>query len=313
MMKPTIHDRSTFEKGILWMLLSATFLSLSFVFLKINLIYLSYLFLLFLRFSIPLVFVLILLTLSGKWRVVPASKHIRLQLLRCFCVLISQYGMAYYITQNTLLSATVLLNTSPLFIPLIEWVFQGHRPGRSTVLGALLAFLGVILVLQPDSSLFSPLTAIGVIAALGQAGSQVLYGLKSKQENPLASLFYLFFFTTLISGLIFLWGEGSEGLRLYLNGTLSRERGWLISIYVILMGLTALLNQYYRGLAYKCGRPSTLATFIYFSVFVSAICDWLIFKNAPTLLMIIGSILIICGGIVKVMLRAKILKEKGKK
>jgi drug/metabolite transporter (DMT)-like permease len=124
--------------------------------------------------------------------------------LRCLCVLTSQYGIAYYMTKHTLLNGTVLLNSAPLFIPLLEWIFLGHRPGKSTIVGALVAFLGVLLVLKPDRSLFTALVGVGLLAALGQAGSQVLYGLKSKSENLLASLFYLFLFTTLFASLVLL-------------------------------------------------------------------------------------------------------------
>jgi drug/metabolite transporter (DMT)-like permease len=301
------NESSSFERGIFWMLLSATCLSVSFLFLKINLLYVDYFFLLFLRFFIPLLLVIILIIISWKWKKIISSKHIWLQLGRAFCVLVSQYGIAFYITKNSLLNATVLLNSSPLFIPVIEWIFLKQRPGKSTLLGASLAFFGVVLILHPDASLFTAMSAIGILAALGQAGSQVLYGLKSKSENLLSSLFYLFFLTTLFSFLVFILSkEESAGT------TLSNAASGILVLSIVLMALSTLLNQYFRGLAYRCGRPSTLATFLYFSVFISALFDWLIFKKSPTVLSIIGSCLIILGGILKVFLRAHILKKKTK-
>lgn len=295
---------SSFEKGIVWMLLSAACLSFSILFLKINLSYLNYYFLVFLRFFIPFLFILILFSIRWEWKVLIFSTHIPLQLFRCACVLVSQYGIVFYLTKNTLLNATVLLNTAPLFIPIIEWIFLGHRPGKSTILGALLAFLGVILILHPNRSLFTPISGIGLLAAIGQAGSQVLYGLKPKSENPLASLFYLFLFSSLFSGVLFFLIEGKEKIEW------SQNYDWIIFTSLILMALGTLLNQYFRGLAYRCGRPSTLVTFLYFSVFVSAFLDWVVFKHTPSLLTVIGSVLIVLGGVLKVFLRAKILKSK---
>ena len=84
-------------------------------------------------------------------------------------------------------------------------------------------------------------------------------------------------------------------------------------VTIFAMGLATLFNQLFRGLAYRCGGPSTLATFLYFSVFVSAVLDWLIFHKTPTPLTIIGSCLIILGGLVKIFLRAHILKKREKK
>ena len=305
-MQSSTQDNDSYEKGVLWMLLSATCLSLSFLFLEINLAYINYFALISLRFVIPLLFVTFLVTIRREWKGMRSSTHLPLQLLRAFCVLVSQYGIAFYISKSTLLNATVLLNASPLFIPLIEWGFLGHRPGKSTILGALIAFFGVILVLQPDRSLFTALSGIGLLAALGQASSQVLYGLRSKTENPLTSLFYLFFFTSIFSSILLIfakdfdWGLGNK---------LLKEPDWILIGMILAMGITTLLNQYFRGLAYRCGRPSTLATFLYFSVFVSALCDWLIFKELPTPLAIIGTCLIILGGLVKIFLRAHLLKK----
>lgn len=194
--------------------------------------------------------VFILVTAGWKWRLLVSSKHIWLQLARCLCVLIAQYGIAFYLTKNTLLNATVLLNSSPLFIPLIEWLFLKQIPGKSTIFGALLAFLGVILVLHPDKSLFTPMSGIGILAALGQSGSQVLYGLKSKSENLLSSLFYLFFFTSLVSFLIFiLQGFDMETLAMNpQNGTAAAN--WIIFLTVFLKNLQHYY-MYLRKIAYE--------------------------------------------------------------
>ncbi len=307
-----MSDRHSFEWGIFWMLLSATALSISFLFLKFNLEYLDYFFLLFLRFFLPFIVALGAVLISWKWRELVASWNIWLQLARCACVLISQYGIAYYMTKNTLLNATVLLNASPLFIPLIEWVClkQHPHPGKSTILGALLAFFGVILVLHPDRSLFTAISGIGLLAALGQAGSQVLYGLKPQQESPLMSIFHLFFLSSLFSLAVFLISR--NGFLAESQNSISPTSPWLLGLSVVAMALGTLFNQYFRGFAYRCGRPSTLATFLYFAVFVSAVLDWWVYKIIPTPHVIIGSCLIILGGIVKIYLRAQILKKRSK-
>jgi len=299
--------RRSYEWGILWMLISASFLSISFLFLKLNLAYLDFFTVIFLRFSIPLCFVLVFLTALGQWKAVFKKPKLWLQVLRSLCVLVSQYGLAFYLSHDTLLNATILLNTSPLFIPFIEWLFLGRVPGKSTIVGATVAFFGVILVLKPDVSLFSVLSGIGLLAALGQASSQVLYGLQSKRENLLVSLFYLFFFTTLVSGLIDL------AIHNKVPEQLVPEKMTYVAILVLLMAIGTLFNQFFRGLAYRCGNPSTLTTFLYFSVFVSALLDALVFQHYPAFSTVIGGCLIILGGVLKIFLRAHILKHKVKK
>lgn len=73
----------------------------------------------------------------------------------------------------------------------------------------------------------------------------------------------------------------------------------------------ALLNQYFRGKAYGFGKPATLATFLYLSIVISGIFDWAFFRVVPDFLTLIGSFLVILGGILKVYLRYLFLKRKG--
>jgi drug/metabolite transporter (DMT)-like permease len=307
-----LKERLSFEWGIVWMLLSASCLSLSFLFLKVNLTYFDYAFLLFLRFFGPLLLLVLFATLWRVWKEHFAFKRLGLQLARSGCVLVAQYGIAFYITKNSLLNATVLLNASPLFIPLLERIFLKQRPGKSTIVGALLSFFGMLLVLHPDKSLFTAMSALGILAALGQAGSQVLYGLKPKSESLFGSLVILFSLTSVGSFLVLLLWQPETNLLAKIQLKESLQYVWVIVFSLLGMAAATLFNQLFRGLAYRCGRPSTLATFLYFSVFVSALLDWLIFKQTPTALTFIGSCLIILGGILKIVLRAHILKSKKK-
>lgn len=302
--KTPSDSKTSYEWGVLWMLLSATMLSCSFFFLKINIASINYFFLLLLRFSIPLIVVTLIIILFRDWKAFKTT--IGLQISRALCVVIAQYGFAYYISKNTLLNATVLLNAAPLFIPLIEWLFLKHKPGKSTIAGALISFFGVILILRPTASLFTPLSAVGLIAAVAQASSQILFGMRPKSQSVLSGLFYLFLLTSAFSLFVFLFAEEAEKLP-----DMNTVHGWLL-LSVILMGFATLLNQYFRGLAYRCGRPSTLATFLYFSVFVSFCFDWFFFHNIPTFLSIMGSLLVLAGGFIKIYLRAHILKKRGK-
>lgn len=301
------EDPRAFEKGTGFMLISATCLSLSLLFLKINLGSLNYFLLIFLRFLIPLAVVTSFVLAFWQWKTLFFVPRLGLQVSRCGCILVAQYCMAYYLMQRSLLNATVLFNAGPLFIPFLERFFLKRPIGKSTLVGALISLFGVLLILQPDKSLFTPISAIGILGAFAQAGSQVLYGLRSR-ENLTTGLFYLFFFGSLFSGGIYLivaqtsWGINPENVIPYS----------LLVSSLIFMGLSAIGNQYFRGIAYRYSTPSRLATFLYFSVFISGMLDWVIFRRIPTLLTLIGSALIILGGVLKIYLRSKIIKRKNK-
>ena len=126
--------------------------------------------------------------------------------LRAVFTLGAQYSFYYYLEQNTLMNAMVLLNTGPLFIPLIERVVAGSKIGKSTIASLVVGFLGVLCVLQPDQGIFTLMSLIGLLSGLCQGISQVLFGINVGKERYDLGVLSLFFFSSLFSLLPFLFG-----------------------------------------------------------------------------------------------------------
>jgi drug/metabolite transporter (DMT)-like permease len=290
------NSREEFEKGAFYMLLSAVMLSLFTLFAKFGTASTSYFLLIFLRFGIPLVLLVPYLLLTAPVKELFQLSNFKMQLMRCGCILVYQYSIFYYLIYASLLDATVMQNTAPLFMPILERIFFKHPFEKKVILSILISFVGVLCILQPNESIFAKLTIAGFLAPLGQAGSQVLYGHQAKHENQKSNLFYLFFFCSVISALVFVFfkeffGESISSLENY---------SALLWINLIGLGLASILNQSLRGEAYKHGRASALAPFLYGSIIFSAILDWTIFHHLPNWLSLIGAILVIAGGWIQV-------------
>ncbi|MBI3236605.1 MAG: DMT family transporter [Chlamydiales bacterium] len=308
-MVPIIHPREDMEaanlrKGIFYMLLSAAGLSFFSLFIKLEADSVSFFFLTFLRFLVPL----LLIIPYVFWKEgIPRFSHLgafRLQLGRVGCLLVSQYGIFYYLTQASLLDATVLQSTSPLFIPILERIFMGHTIRKKAIIGMIISFIGVLFVLRPDKGILGWESYIGLCAALGQAGSQVLFGMQSRSTTNEGNVFYLFFFSTIASLLIFLLIAPFTGGILVELGSIARvDNRFYWSLLGV--GFASLANQAFRGVAYRHARPGTLAPTLYFSVVVSGFLDWGIFHNLPDGWTILGAILVVLGGILP-FLRKKI-------
>jgi len=289
--------KRSFALGTLYMLLSAGSLSLAYLFVKMSTADVPFFLLVFLRFVIPFLFLVLLFAIR---RLSIKTQSLRSHFIRTLFVLTAQYSIFYYISKDTLLNATVLLNTGPLFIPLIEWLFLKYHIPKSTWISMIISAVGVFFILQPGASLFSMLSFLGLLAGFSQACSQVVFGLSAKKESPELNLFYLFGFGTVIS-FIPLIGKGfSFGVNWEPN----------LIAFVVLLSLASLMNQYFRAMAYMHRKPSTLSTFLYFSVLLSGFFDWFVFKKTPNTLSIIGAILVILGGISKIGLRYFFLKRK---
>lgn len=289
--------KRSFAHGTLYMTLSAASLSLAYLFVKMSTADVPFFLLVFLRFIIP--FLILALIFAFK-RLSIKTVSLRGHVMRAFFVLIAQYSIFYYISKDTLLNATVLLNTSPLFIPLIEWLVLKYHIPKSTWISIAISAVGVVCILQPGSSLFSMLSLIGLLAGFSQACSQVAFGLSAQREPPSISLFYLFGISSVLTFLPLL------GQRTVL------EIDWEpnLAAFVLLLSLASLLNQYFRAKAYSHRKPSTLSTFLYLSVLISGFFDSFVFKELPNTLSIIGAVLVIIGGISKIVLRYYFLKRK---
>lgn len=294
--------KESFSTGVLLTLLSATGISLAGLFGKLGSPDLSLPSLIFWRFFSAFFLCFFLLGTLGRLHHIFSIAHPKSQLARSLLVLCSQYCFYYYIQSHSLLNGTVLLSLGPIFIPMIEWVFLGKKVGKSTLVGLIVSFLGMILVLQPDRNIFTVSSIIGILAGLAQGCSQVIFGLSAKEEQSDVSCFYLFLFGSGMSLIPYLYSTPLEHPPTVSLSTL---------FFLILgMGIGSVLNQYARGVAYRHGTPSTLSTFLYFSILLGGLWDWLIFGEPPNTLSIIGAGFVILGGLLKIYLRAIILKRK---
>ncbi len=230
--------KEEFEKGAFFMLLSSATLSLFTLFAKFGTENTSYFLLIFLRFAIPLLMILpyIFWTISVKELFL--KSNLKLQLLRSGCILIYQYAIFYYLMKTSLLDATVMQNTAPLFMPILERIFFKHPFEKKVILTIGISFLGVLCILQPNSSIFGQLSIAGFLAALGQAGSQVLFRHQAKHENQKSTLFYLYFLSSVVSGVVFIFARELFGEK----GTLENYTP-LLWINLLGLGLATTLNQ----------------------------------------------------------------------
>ena len=285
-----------FERGALYMTASAVMLSVFTLFGKFGTANLPFFLLVFFRFAVPFILLLPFLLWRHTVHDLFIVKNLKLQFLRAACTLVYQYSLFYYLLHASVLDATVLQNTAPLLLPVLEWFFFKMRFSFKAMISIFISFVGVLCILQPDRELIGSLSVAGLFAILGQAGSQVLYGHQARNENQSSSLFYFFFLSAVVSGVVYL----CSGEFLVEHPMLESAGASWIYLNAIALGLASIFNQSFRGLAYKHGKASSLAPFLYLSLISSGFLDWLIFHQLPNLLSIVGAILVCLGGLIQV-------------
>jgi drug/metabolite transporter (DMT)-like permease len=296
-----MERKESFEMGMMFMLISASALALTGFLGQLGMGYFFIFPMTFWRFLAAFILCMAFLCMRGElkgcWRIHNLKTH----LLRAFFVLGAQYTFYYYIQHNNLLNAIVLLNTGPLFIPIIEWGLLRNKVGKSTWISIAVAFIGVIFVLQPQAGIFSRVSFVGLLAGVCQAASQVLFGLNARREKANVSLLYLFFFCTVFSSIPYACIH-----KTWITGA---SLSLMASAVIIALAVASIGNQLTRAVAYQYSTPSRLSPFLYFSVLLAGVLDWAVFKITPNTLSLIGASLVVFGGVLKVVLRQRMIKK----
>lgn len=294
-------NNRNFYVGLNYMLASTTCLSLGVFFVRINIPYVNYFLLVFLRAFLPFLALGVFFLLK---RHIKRKTPFKYYIFRALALMWSQYAIIYYLTKNSVLNATVLLNLTPILLPFLEKIFIKKPISISSSVGAVISFVGVLLIIKPGVNLFSLMTIFALTAPIGLATSQFIYGQTiKKKEEPLVSSFFLFLCCSIISFFPFIALPKTEPIFV--------QKPLVYLIFAILT-FTIIGNQYFRGCAYKrVASPSILSPFFYFSIVISGFLDAIFFKKYPDLIGTIGIGLVILGGLAKIYLRRIILKRRG--
>lgn len=212
-----------------------------------------------------------------------------LHLLRAVAGTACWYSLFVAITQIPLANATLLTYSAPLWMPLIAWAVTRQRVATATWLGVGLGFLGVLLVLQPQSRSFGSGEAFALAGALFLATAMMTVRWLGATETTVRVLFYYFLLSTVLSVPIAVldWEPVPANVWPWLFG----------------LGLAQLMSQALIVWAYRYASAEKVGPFIYSVIVFTALIDWLVWHHRPTLLMYLGMVLVIGGGIVAV--RAK--------
>ncbi len=292
----------SFYKGMSYMLLSATAMSLVALFAKFGISDFPVAAIMFWRYFATFSLLFFTLLFLNQLKGALHFRHLKIQFVRAFFVLLGQYCFFFYLKESNLLNASSLLNTGPVFIPVIEALILRKKVGISSWIGAIVSFAGAICILQPDVGIFALPSLIGLLSGISQGASQVVFGIQAeKEERPHIGVLHLFSICFLFSFFPFVFSHEE-----IIGG---KSFGWDFFLIFMIASAT-IINQLFRAEAYSHGTPSRLSSFLYLSVLLAGFYDWIIFKNPPNTLSIFGAALIILGGLLKIYLRNWLLKKK---
>jgi len=176
------------------------------------------------------------------------------------------------------------------------WVRHGQRPGRVTLLGAAVAALGLVLVLDLASG--GGLDPVGVLWALGAtAGLTGYFVISADESNGLPPMALAG--GGLLVGTALLGSLGLVGLMPLDRGDASAAyAGQLLPAWLslLVLGVVTAAVAYATGIAASRRLGSRLASFVALLEVVAAVgFAWLLLEELPSALQLVGGALILAG------------------
>ncbi|AQA19520.1 hypothetical protein BST95_16035 [Halioglobus japonicus] len=187
-----------------------------------------------------------------------------------------------------MVDAMLLRQSAPLTVPLVVWAWSQERITASSWLPLIIGFIGVGVILRPSAEGLSWWHAGGFLSALCLAISMVATH-KLAPTEPASRILFYYFVLSLACVAPFSIGDFS-GL------------DWQIWLAMLYVGVAIYFTLRLYTLAYSLAPAHHIAPINYFAVVLGGFWGWLIWGQVPDAWSLLGSALVIAGGLLTVYL-----------
>jgi drug/metabolite transporter (DMT)-like permease len=272
------------HKGLLYAVAAAVAVSISAVFIKLT-VGVPLETLIFFRF-----FIAILLILPS---IIHEKVYIHFTLVpkhfvRALLGLLSICFYFYSVKLLTLVNAVTLTNTTPLFMPLVIFFWLKLIIPRIRIVALIIGFIGVMIILRPMQSSYGWANFIGLAGALASAFALVGVRQLSKTESTITIMTYYFLISTVILfiPMVLAWKP------------IENPINWL---YLLLIGVFSTIYQFCLTKSLTYSPVTKVGSLTYLGVLFSGLLGWWIFDEVPSYWTVIGTALIIFGGVIAIL------------
>ncbi len=241
----------------------------------------------------------IFLKISGyRWKQLWRSKQ-TFYLPRIVLSLASIYSLIYGLKYVSVFNALVILNSAPLIIPLLRFIILKKKINSWIFPGVLFAFFGMLLILAPDQHIIEPAILVIIFSMLCMALSLLCLENYRTADPKLAIFYYFLLSSIIVASLLMTQPEFFNFSIRYIS------LGIIIGILFFFVQLSVVYASRYIS--------SQLISILFYSEIMMALLASMIFENLqPNFYRLLGSGLVILGGLLVVLIENKenVLKFK---
>ena len=211
------------------------------------------------------------------------TKHIGLHISRSLVGLTAMVCLFYSWGHLPLAQASLLKQTSPIFIPIFAFFWIKESIGLKTILAIVIGFLGVVLIINPGTGKLNAVIIIALIGAMLAGFAKVIIRKMSATETPGRIVFYFALIGTIFSAIpaMLSWVSLS-----------CIQIGYLVAIAIF-----STIGQLALSKAYSHAPAGQLGPYTYTSVAFAALFGWLIWDEVLDYKTLIGILIIVLAGV----------------
>jgi S-adenosylmethionine uptake transporter len=205
-----------------------------------------------------------------------------LQVLRILCASVDTFAFYYATRSMPLADVMTFYMATPLIVTALSAPLLGEKVERFRWIAVLIGFVGVLIALRPSPEMFSRAAPIALFGATSFALSQTI-------TRKLRGIHWL---------PLVLWQFVGGGLL----GAATIPWAWTTpSLFdlglMFLLGVVAMVCFIFIVRALSLARAAVLAPLQYSGLLWAAILGWLVWRDVPTLRIVIGNAIIIGSGL----------------
>ena len=212
--------------------------------------------------------------------------------------------MCFYVALagTSLTKATALFFTAPFFITLLSIPLLGEKVGLRRFASITVGFIGVIVVLRPDTDTFSYFDLLPILAAFFYSCCQLMVRVAKMTEPPAVMSLYASIAFVVLGGL---FGLGLSFFEAAPDADVSSQfllRAWAMPdkadlLLMLLTGITSALGFMCSSNAYQREQASRISPFEYVMIIWVTLLSYLVWSEIPDASTLLGIAMIVGSGI----------------